>query len=227
MKLIELLKGKDRRNIPSIRSTSVYRKPDGSVALCYHQTEVLIEDQDGWTVNSGGWKTPTTKARLNDYLPLSIYQRNGIWYWKDGTMFTDGDRVTFDGRLIAQAKPESEKADKQLRKRILKYARLCSNAIPLAHPSGGDCWYCCMVTENKETLGDAFKATDHLESHMEEEYAVPSLVYHALKEAGNTQFVIAGAFKQDQDTGYLQDIAKERTKRAVAKYMYRRFGLAS
>ena len=37
-------------------------------------------------ISDGGWRTPTTKARLNQFLPsgFSVYQRDWEWYLKHG-----------------------------------------------------------------------------------------------------------------------------------------------
>lgn len=39
-----------------------------------------------------GWETPTTKERLNGLLSPTdrIYQKDFVWYWKNGEKFKDG-----------------------------------------------------------------------------------------------------------------------------------------
>lgn len=198
---------------------------ENGVALRLHSTDILLENGEGWTVDTGGWRTFTTKARLNDYLPVRIYQQRNVWYWDTGDLFTEGDKVLFDGTVQAQRKAEEAKGDVKLLRRINAYARLCAESAPMPEPGGGDCWYCHMTTEDGDSLGDATKDTGHLESHMTEKYVVPSLVFRALREAGNSDTVIAGAFRAD--CGFLGDIAKERVKKSVSKYLRRRFGLCS
>ncbi len=45
-------------------------------------------------LNHCGWETNTTKERLNGVLDFmgraKIYQRDFVWYWKDGEEFKDG-----------------------------------------------------------------------------------------------------------------------------------------
>lgn len=219
--LSEMLKGRDRRKVGN---NTYVEKRDGAVALRLHNTDIITEADGVLTVNTGGWKTHTTKDRLNAYLPGGgVYQKRGLWYWRDGSVFTDGDRVTLAGEVIAQAKPGQEKGQLKLRKRILAFARKCAEAIPLEKPGAGDCFYCGMQTKDGQSLGDATKDTGHLMSHLDEGYCVPSLVYHALKEAGNTDMVTAAAF--NADAGFLADVAKRQTRKAVARYMYRRLNL--
>jgi hypothetical protein len=47
---------------------------------------------DGIYLNSCGWETVTTKSRLNALLDLKdkIYQKNFVWYWKNGEEFKNG-----------------------------------------------------------------------------------------------------------------------------------------
>lgn len=46
----------------------------------YHYTNVVTIHRDGtWTLNSGGWDTPTTKQQINDYGPARVYSQGGTW----------------------------------------------------------------------------------------------------------------------------------------------------
>jgi hypothetical protein len=131
-----------------------------------------------------------------------------------------------DGGIKNYAKNTPD-ADNKLKAKIKKYAQLCSNSMPLDHPSSGDCWYCSMVTTDKQVLGDAFKDIDHLKSHMQENYVVPSLVYHAMIEAGyqperNIQFSLV--FDNPHS---MIDVAKDCVYRSVKKYLQKRFGFAT
>lgn len=124
---LEKLAGRDSRKVAN--NTSLRRNLDAtvqteSVALRLHSTDILTFNRDGSvTATSGGWKTVTTKDRLNSYLPHGwrVYQDKGVWYWSrrildtsdpeggckpapgSGTPFTDGDRIGPRGALLAQA----------------------------------------------------------------------------------------------------------------------------
>ena len=42
----------------------------------------------------GGWRTATTKSRLNA-LGANIHQRNYTWYNSDGSTFTEGQAINY------------------------------------------------------------------------------------------------------------------------------------
>lgn len=71
---------------------------DGNViAIRLHDTNIITYQGHKVTLDSGGWQTMTTKARLNRYLPdgVSISQKNFDWFvhdTRDNTVkpFTDG-----------------------------------------------------------------------------------------------------------------------------------------
>lgn len=230
------LQGRNKSKRKLANNTYAERRGE-DIAIRLHQTDILTYKKDGTIVaNSGGWKTSTTKDRLNNYLPtgVSIHQERGIWYWSHGdgdrVIFTDGDSIGPTHRLNHQATNGAEKNEKALRKAINKYATLAASKVPLPRPSGGDCWHCYLKGQDGKTMGDAFNDKDHLTSHMEEGYVVPSLVYQALKEAGNTDFLISLAFIIDGESSkpsHWDELAKERVKKAVNKFMRRRLGLVA
>jgi hypothetical protein len=107
-KLASLLNGLDSRRLPSIRATRVARDGD-KVHLYYHSTPVITEYPDGSvTVRTGGWRTSTTKSRINDFLPYGwrVFQHQHEWFWSRITEagrtvvpFNDGDLIATDGSL--------------------------------------------------------------------------------------------------------------------------------
>jgi len=72
----------------------------GSVVIRLHETIVVtIYPDDAVKVNSGGYRTSTTKNRINKYSPVKVYQKNHQWYFDDGRKFEDNTifkMVTFD-----------------------------------------------------------------------------------------------------------------------------------
>jgi hypothetical protein len=55
------------------------------IAVRLHSTNVVTLHADGtYTLDSGGWRTVTTKDRINKYAPLDpsrhVYQLKGQWY---------------------------------------------------------------------------------------------------------------------------------------------------
>jgi hypothetical protein len=62
---------------------------NGLISVIYHSTLVVEADKNKGTIklDSGGWLTVTTKARMNQAsnqfdLHYSVYQRKGVWYVK-------------------------------------------------------------------------------------------------------------------------------------------------
>jgi hypothetical protein len=57
---------------------------DGSITIRFHATDIITRTASGKIIlNSGGWFTPTTKNRINEFLPLAdraVFQRDHEWY---------------------------------------------------------------------------------------------------------------------------------------------------
>lgn len=69
------------------RATSITRRA-GKTFVRYHSTDVVVFDDRAVTLDSGGWKTATTKARMNQAshefgLGFSVYQDKGEWFVMD------------------------------------------------------------------------------------------------------------------------------------------------
>lgn len=223
--IADLLNGRDTRKIAN--NTRIRRTEDGGCAIKLHNTDIMTEDAAGViTVNTDGWKTVTTKSRLNDYLPtgVRIDQEGGVWYWRKGlervAPFTDGDKVTASGMILPSASFSDASKTRQLIARINSYAKKCGEAVPLPIPSGGDCWFCLMFDDGTTSN------VDHLLSHMSDNdfYIVPSLVSRAMREKGCSSIVIASAFGQAGARG--TDVAPSYVTRAVRSYLKKRLGLA-
>lgn len=83
------------------KATILMTMPNGTEKLKYHNTIVVTKSPDGiYTLNSGGYKTNTTRSRIEDFTKIRIYQRKGIWYagnssviFYDGIQFKDGEMI--------------------------------------------------------------------------------------------------------------------------------------
>lgn len=90
---------------------------DGETVIRLHGTDIVRRLADGSVIlNSGGWKTVTTKDRMNNNLPggARIIQEKGVWYVSQGAW--NGPRVPyFDGIQVPQcfAKPSKTGAKVQ------------------------------------------------------------------------------------------------------------------
>ena len=58
---------------------------DGSKAVRLHNTDILTERNGYITLNTGGWDTRTTRARMNKHIPegYRIYRRDWTTYIED------------------------------------------------------------------------------------------------------------------------------------------------
>lgn len=81
----EMLKG---RNSKKIGNNTYLVYLENRIVIRLHNTNVVTFYEDGRTLlNSGGWKTVTTKDRMNKYLPTpwKVFQEKFEWYlwnWK-------------------------------------------------------------------------------------------------------------------------------------------------
>tara|TARA_S200002703_G_scaffold130211_1_gene117451 strand:+ start:240 stop:512 length:273 start_codon:yes stop_codon:yes gene_type:complete len=58
---------------------------NGVTSVKYHDTKVVTFSEDAIMLDTGGWFTPTTKARMNQTsgafgLGFRVYQKNYDWY---------------------------------------------------------------------------------------------------------------------------------------------------
>lgn len=52
------------------------------IGVKLHATYVVIIRSDGlYELDSGGWRTVTTKVRINDYGPVTLWSKDGEWYY--------------------------------------------------------------------------------------------------------------------------------------------------
>lgn len=74
---------------------------EGVLTVTYHETPVVKAGIDTIVLNTGGWKTNTTKTRMNQAsnqfdLGFGVYQRKGEWYcdFKNETIPFTNDVLT-------------------------------------------------------------------------------------------------------------------------------------
>lgn len=67
-------------------NTRLRREDDSNIAVVLHRTPIVTYRIDGlMELNSGGHRTVTTKARMNEVTPawLTIYQKGGEWFVRE------------------------------------------------------------------------------------------------------------------------------------------------
>jgi hypothetical protein len=78
------------------------------IDVVYHKTVVVRMTPTEIVINNGGYYTPTTAIRINQYLPAgcSVHRRDGSWYYVNRrhaivTSWDTEKRITHAGREIA------------------------------------------------------------------------------------------------------------------------------
>lgn len=183
------------------RSSDMRLLANGDIAIRYHNTDVVtLHADNSATLNSDGYRTMTTKARMNEYAPgRGISQTNGLWYMSDGSLYYDGITVDADGKPAKPRKPAGdEKTKRELDKLVREYVKAFRAQIEedraLPQPSNGDCWFCSMTVESPakdagKSLGEASGNVDHILSHLREKYIFGSILWRAVQRRGNPSFV--------------------------------------
>jgi hypothetical protein len=216
-------------------NTYLQRRNDNTIAVKLHETDVVTYYSNGKVkLDSGGWRTVTTKDRINQYSPIGLFQDKGIWYigtWGEKkAIYNDGMIINEDGSLTGTLKPSGLKKEQKLRESIKKYAKDYVTALKsgkIGKPDNGDCWYCYFKeTNSKKSLGDISHNNDHFLSHIKEKYYVPSLVWNALESTGASQITRMNvAIYQGMLNEKIWIGLDDQIERSIRKYIYRQLGL--
>jgi len=86
-------------------ATTVASGGDGAMRVVYHNTCIVEWTDRGITLNTGGWRTVTTKRKMEQAarqfgLGYSIWQKDHAWYVKT----PKGEIVPFDGQYLTFAR---------------------------------------------------------------------------------------------------------------------------
>ena len=209
------LQGRNAQSRKLLRNTYLKRRGE-NIAVMLHKTDIATYTPSGSvTLNSGGYRTPTTADRLRE-IGFRIYTTKGVWflygYGDEPVKFKDGLTISKNGKITGAGMVD-EKRDKAIKERVKAYAQLCADSLPLEMPSNGDCFYCHF------RFGTG---SDHLDSHMEEGYVVPSMIFMLLETSGS-QASLWGAFDKEKG-GFVLDHAKDTVKRTVRRYILKAYG---
>lgn len=111
--------------MPAMNKLSTYRTTwtqDGeNIVVCYVSTNIVKASADTVTLDSGGWRTVTTKRKMTQAarqfgLGFSVFQRKGDWYvvrfardetgsitWEGAHTFPFEDGMTFPRGTVQKA----------------------------------------------------------------------------------------------------------------------------
>jgi hypothetical protein len=188
-----------KRETKKLARNTYLREVDGRMVVRFWETDIItIDKQDTYTLNSGGYRTLTTKDRFNSFAPVWVWQHRNMWYavpkrqahtlepFADKVLFADGMRVDASGKVLSGAGNDETrkvmgKVDRLVSKYIAGYAaHVMVNG--LEQDTSGDCWGCLMqdtADKVKEPMGYS-----HYINHFEEKYYVPVILIKALQEVG-------------------------------------------
>jgi hypothetical protein len=226
------------RPISSRASTRVQRRDENTIAVKYHETDVVTYKADGtYILDSGGWKTKTTQARIEEYTPFYINQIDGVWFLSsvlaDNTInFKDGIEIHIDQdrqEITAEGQKRWEQVenDSNLRKKITEYSKAVSEALvngELEAPSRSDCEECRELL--KYTDGEYHRTTPgHIRQHVINDEYIPSLVAYVITQPQMSEFcerkarlLLAGA-EELPLAGFLSAGLKRQLTSAMKRYL--------
>lgn len=90
-----------QQNTIGKHATNIINNGD-MIAIIYHSTPVVSFDAEKIILNSGGWRTATTKTRMNQTskqfdLGFRVYQKNFDWFIDyNGQTYDFIDNVQFE-----------------------------------------------------------------------------------------------------------------------------------
>ena len=217
---------------------------DDCVGIRLHDTVIVKYFKNGnIQLNTDGWRTVTTRNRINYYTPdhISITQTKFIWFlFVSGKEYLYTDDLIISGNQVTlhneNYKPYDIKELKQIEKKKAKADKFCKKFIDkffnqeIPKPSGGDCWLCLMIDQNDVNYVDY---PDHIMGHVNSNYYVPSLLHNAIKESKGLFAPIdfhniAYFWKQDgwkEQKPFAEDMTRERLTNALKRYVRKRIGL--
>jgi hypothetical protein len=223
-------------------NTFRYTRADGENVIRLHTTDIAVQLPDGRVkLDTGGWKSVTTKDRLNISLgafglgAFYIYSNKGQWFvgkrpeHVDAIPFTDG-MILPDAWDDPDARAQAQRdgvAAKLLKKQIRDFVKATlPDGVELPKPELGDCFICMAQRETLPQQGP-FRGegmtthdgdTGHLLEHIREGYMHGTLIMNALRSGGWTDTQISFvAYRKGADIA--------RVRKAVAKYLQKRLGL--
>lgn len=213
-------------------NTVEYVRENGDRVIRLHHTDIVtFKPNSDIVLNSGGWKTPTTKDRMNSASPkINVQQRNSVWFLGGGDdyPFADGITIHPDGNVTGEG-PDPKKTLK-LKAKIKEYVAEFMAALELREipqPSGGDCWACCMKNDKGETV----IGSDHILGHIKEKYYVPSLLMTAIEKIPVSPLARSqvGYWLKyhEKSNDWLAGIAHDQVAKSLKRYLYRQLNMAA
>lgn len=222
-------------------NTFEWTESDGTRHIRLHKTDVVTFKPNGDVIlNTGGWRTLTTKARINEFAPVTVYSDRGTWYATNGNWHT-AERTPFvDGMVLkhGKVKPPTKRQlatkarEDKLRAKINKFLAQIDKLDTLPEPDSGDCWVCLMFergfAQGEYTPerggriskpGYKYNNASHLREHIRDNYLHGTLIQNAYLWAG------ASLFLWDMHRRDLDRWGRDSAKRYLRRYLKAQLGI--
>lgn len=200
------LQGRNLKTRKHSNSTYLLRQEDGSLVMKLHATIIVtVRLDNSVTLDSGGWRTPTTKGRMNDamrelgYRDISICQVKGIWSVYNGNYhdpnryvatFADGMKILPDGTFQGSGPDPSVlgRGVKLIRAYMKPVAQMLAEG-KFPAPGGGDPWnfYMAATDGTLPMTSSAAETRGHLVAYMRDKYYFGSLLLRAMEKKLNVK----------------------------------------
>lgn len=175
-------------------ATARYSQPDGSETWRYRDTDIVTRLPSGrYRLDSGGWRTMTTRSKIAEFSPARLAAIKGAWHLGNGAgpAFFDGIEVDSAGLPVGKGtarRSESELARiARAQAAIKKFCKRMLTASKLPLPDAGDCWLCSMF----DAAAPGSLGAEHLRQHVREGYLHGSLIVNACRAAGWGDYLIS------------------------------------
>lgn len=209
------------------RNTIEYETDIGDVVTRLHDTDIVRTRPEGTVyLDTGGWNTKTTRARINEALPrgISVHTHSGQTYiktFRNAYPFTQTVRIGPRGGVTTDIQSGEAASYDSVRALVDRYiSRLKRDGIPTE--SGGDPW---IIPDSKsgKYSEDIMRAWLN-DPDTKEPYIFLTFIYRALKWSGRTDFGI-----QIQIEGFAKESARTRAYLCgtVRRYIRACLGYAS
>jgi len=242
---LETPRKKDSKIIAN--NTILHTTEDGGIAVQLHATDVITFYPDGSVIyNTGGWNTVTTRERMNTFGSREVWvcQQKGIPHAlltgeEKGIPFRETFSLSTDHKsIISDMNGSAIKKHKNLLKKINQYTnrfveKILKKEVP--PPSSGDCLYCQFrEVKMNVSLGESTKNKEHILSHLDEAYYVPSLFVRAIEKYPLSMIsnTILSMLWNPEDDQYSQnfidkmsDVFTQQARSSLKKYLKEQLGV--
>lgn len=202
-------------------NTVWYKMANGEERIRLYGTDIATLFGQKIVLNSGGWRTRTTRDRLDEALRRFCvpgcaprgYQNKGITY-VGSEVFYDGMVVKRDGTIQKNKRRAAAEIARtfRLKKLIDRYCKKLASLEQFPAPNAGDCLIC------------RFGSDTCLESHLKEQYIHGSLIMRVLQDMNCGSAWYEGLFeKMEPRKG---DWRRTSVVRFVRRYFKKHLGLA-